>query len=196
MNLSTLFNSVDQATAFVQAQKCTLKRRNEDLRTLGDSKALHALAESLGYSNWHAMKHALDELATASTQSNESAQSEQTKMALSILTDIETLSDRYNALDDIDDYDEVQALHEELDEENILTPYGSGLTVTVNIALGSGAGLRLEVEPQSGDVVDAKVAVSGFEGTVLKEVPSDQLDALGRKFADEIEAELISLINP
>lgn len=196
MNLSTLFNSVDQATAFVQAQQHTLQRRNEDLRTLGHSKALHALAESLGYSNWHAMKHALDELAGASNQSNESESSEQTKMALSILADIETLSARYDALDDIDDFDAVQDLHDEFAEEGFLTSYRSDLTITVNVKIGSGAEIRLEVEPQSMDVVGAKIAISGNEGKILKEVPSYQLDALGRKFSDDIEAALSSLINP
>lgn len=194
-NLQHLFTSAEQATAFTEAQRTTLQRRNEDLRTLGQSKALHALAESLGYTNWHAMKHALDALASKTPAASEETSSPQTKMALSLLEDIDALSQRYDSLDDVDDVDELQALHDELDGEGLLTAHNSELTAClINITLGSGIKMQLEVVPGSQKVVGAHVRVSGFEGTISKQVPSEHLDALGRRFADQIEGELLSLI--
>lgn len=193
INLQSIFTSVEQATAFTESQRTTLQRRNEDLRTLGQGKALHALAETLGYSNWHAMKHALDALMSnkESTTSTEKISSPETNTALSILKDIESLSKIYNELDDDEDLD---LADEKLIIGELLVSFGSGLTVTVNIALGSGIGIQMEVDPHSNEVIDAHVSVSGFEGTILKQVPSEHLDILARRFADEIENELLSLI--
>lgn len=48
-----------EATALVQSLRNRAKERNQDLRTLALNKALHLLAESMGYDNWQQLHAAL-----------------------------------------------------------------------------------------------------------------------------------------
>ena len=66
-DLKNLFQSAAQASEFVSAFRDTLTARNDDLRTTGHSKALHALAEAVGLDSWHNMKHILDKKVFAET---------------------------------------------------------------------------------------------------------------------------------
>lgn len=192
-SLSNLFSSAAQASEFTRLQQELFRARNQDLRTLDHSKALHSLAEVLGFSNWHAMKHALDRLSAPMPDDASSEVSPQNAMAMSVLEDIDTLSRRYGEID-VDDTDELQELHDNFDSDGLLTSYGSGLTVTVNIAIASGTGIHFVVDPEDKEVQSAEVAVSGFEGVIRKPVPAQHLEALSRRFADQIDAELMTLI--
>lgn len=51
MSFKHLFNSAAQASAFMSKLRDVLTERNDDLRTTGHSKALHALAEVADYSS-------------------------------------------------------------------------------------------------------------------------------------------------
>lgn len=48
-----------EATALVQSLRHRAKEKNQDLRTLALNKALHLLAESMGYENWQQLHAAL-----------------------------------------------------------------------------------------------------------------------------------------
>lgn len=76
MSFKHLFNSAAQASAFMSKLRDVLTERNDDLRTTGHSKALHALAEVADYSSWQSMEHQLNRQVFIETLMNEYGASE------------------------------------------------------------------------------------------------------------------------
>lgn len=219
---TTLFHSPQQASSFTAALRDTLTRRNEDLRTLGHSKALHAMAEASGFNNWHSMEASLFRKAFITIMMRDYGCSEAYADAAALTLgsgfdrDPETAVKEYAkrvptlsrtaapsapvSTSSKVDPKQAEALSfiddlRESTEDDPIECYGGGLQVKVILKLSSSATLAILVDPEDSEVLSAEVRVAGFGSAHIEPVPDDMLEHLGAVYATEIEDQLISLIH-
>jgi len=160
-------------SGFMQALKNTFTNRNQDIRTTGTTKFLHAASEAQGLENWQQLSAILSK----QTESPQQENIEEEKKNGSAFEDIIDICKRHNSGEDIDLSDLVR---------------GSDIkTIELTFAISSSTSMVLGVDID-GEVTSGYVRTSGFGygKTSIKHFEQSQLSVIEYAFSELISTHL------
>jgi hypothetical protein len=161
-------------SGFLQALKASFAKRNQDIRTTGTTKLLHAASEAQGLDNWQQLSATLS------------------KQELPLQEDDNTLEIAKNvsALEDIMSFCEKHAQGEDVNASDIL--YGEAVrNIEIHFAVSSSTSLSLTIDTD-GEVLSGYLRSTGFGRgkEAITNIEDEQLAAVAEAFESKIMATL------
>lgn len=154
-----------ELASFLQSLRSVFITKNQDIRTIGTGKLLHAAGEAQSLNSWQQLISVLEESnAPVNAESNSSNDNqEEIKKNESALEEIMALCDKEKSGEDYVAGDLFYA-------SNVAT-------IDVTIAISSSTKLIITVDSEC-DFIAAKVRSAGFGKVAITELSYDQLEAL------------------
>lgn len=161
-------------SGFMQALKAAFTNRNQDIRTTGTTKLLHAASEAQGLDNWQQLS------ATLSKQESPLQEDDNTQ----------EIAKNVSALKDIMDFCEKSAQGEEVNASDIL--YAEAVkNIELHFTVSSSTSLNLTIDTD-GEVLSGYLRSTGFGRgkEAITNIEDEQLAAIAEEFESMIMATL------
>jgi len=170
-------HQAESFSGFMQALKGAFSNRNQDIRTTGTTKLLHAAAEAFGMNNWQQLSAAL---ATVTENTlPETSNAEEVRKNDSALEDILGACEKHKQGENVELSDTIQ---------------GGGGVLSIDLAFRVASSTTMIINTDSeGFVLNGYIRSSGFGTEAITRFDSDQLELIENAFRGQIMSMLSNL---